>query len=81
MGKIATKAESPEANVELVRKLTEVFNARTQLNSAIDGMREWFNHRQPGEDLGLRLMDCALWTANLQWLLVQAQIIAKGEDA
>jgi hypothetical protein len=80
MGKMATKEESPEANVELVRKLVEVFNARTQLDSAIDGMREWFNHRQPGEDFGLRLLDCALWTANLAWLLTQAQIIAKGEE-
>lgn len=80
MGKMATKAESPDANVELVRKLTEVFNARTQLDSVIDGMRQWFNHRKPGEDFGLRLLDCALWAQNLGWLLTQAQIIAKGEE-
>lgn len=80
MSKPTEKSDAPVGNPKLVAKLVEVFNARTQLDGAIDSMREWFNHRQPGEDFGLRLLDCTLWAQNLGWLVTQAQIIAKGEE-
>ncbi len=79
-GKMVTRAESPDANSELVAKLVEVFNARLQLNGSIDSMREWFNNRKPGEDFGIRLLGCLLWASELQTQLIQAQIIAKGEE-
>lgn len=74
------KSDAPVGSPELVSKLVEVFNARMQLDSAIDSMRDWFNHREPGQDFGLRLLDCALWAQNLGWLLTQAQILVKGEE-
>lgn len=80
MSKPIEKSDAPVGDPALVAKLAEVFNARTQLDGAIDSLREWFNHRQPGEDFGLRLLDCALWAENLAWLLTQAQIIARGEE-
>ena len=80
MSKQREKEDAPAGDPKLVAKLVEVFNARTQLNAAIDLLREWFNHRQPGENPGLRLLDSALWAQNLGWLLTQAQIIAKDEE-
>ena len=72
----------PEAgqNPKLVAKLAEVFSAQHHLHAAVFSLREWFNARKPGEDFGLRLLDCQMWTANLEWLLVQAAIIVKGEE-
>lgn len=67
-------------NAALVAKLAEVFSADHHLHAAIFSLRKWFNTRKPGDDFGLRLLDCAFWTANLQTLLWQAQIIAKGEE-
>lgn len=74
------KADSLTRAVPLVAKLVEVFNARRQLDDAVDSMREWFNHREPGEDVGLRLLGCLLWASELQTKLIQAQIIAKAEE-
>ncbi len=74
------KEDAPAGDPALVAKLTEVFSAEHHLNAAIWSLREWFNQRKPGEEFGLRLLDCELWAANVQWLLVQAQIIAKGEE-
>lgn len=67
-------------NAALVAKMAEVFSAEYHLDAAVMSLRDWFKHRQLGEDFGLRLLDCQLWAANLQWLLVQAQIIVKGEE-
>lgn len=64
----------------LVAKLAEVFNARRELDGSIDSFREWFNRRQPDEDCGIRLLGCLLWASELQTRLIQAQILAKGEN-
>ncbi len=74
------KEDAPAGSPALVAKLAEVFSAENHLSAAAGLLREWFNQRKAGEDFGLRLLDCQLWAANLQWLLVQAQIIAKGEE-
>lgn len=74
------KSETPANDPKLVAKLAEIWNAELHLDAAIDSLRSWFNTRKPGEDFGLRLLDCQLWAANLEWLLVQAQIIVKGEE-
>lgn len=79
-GKNEAKTDALTRADPLTAKLVEVFNARLQLNAAIDSMREFFNNRQPGEDFGLRLLDCDLWAQNLAWLLTQAQIIVKGRE-
>ena len=68
------------SNPKLVAKMAEVFSAEHHLSAAVFSLREWFIKRKPGEDFGLRLLDCQLWAANLEWLLVQAQIIVKGEE-
>ncbi len=65
----------------LVGKLVEVFNARHELDGSIDSLREWFNHRQPGDDFGIRLLGCLLWASELQTKLIQAQILAKGKES
>ena len=80
MSEPVQKQDAPAGDHTLVAKLAEVYNAEDQLDASIFWLREWFNHRQAGEDFGLRLLDCQLWAANLEWLLVQAQIIAKGEE-
>lgn len=80
MSEPTEKTDAPAADAALVAKLAEVFSADHHLHAAIFSLREWFNQRKPGEDFGLRLLDCQLWAANLEWLLVQAQIIAKGEE-
>ena len=72
--------DAPAGDAKLIAKLVEVFNARRQLDDSVDSMREWFNHRKPGEDAGLRLLDCLLWASDLQTKLIQAQIIAKAEE-
>ena len=64
----------------LVGKLAEVFNARRELDGSIDSFREWFNHRQPVEECGIRLLGCLLWASELQTRLIQAQILAKGKE-
>jgi hypothetical protein len=69
MSEPVKKEDAPAGDPALVAKLAEVFS-----------LREWFNARKAGEEFGLRLLDCQLWAANLEWLLVQAQIIAKGEE-
>ncbi len=74
------KEDAPAGSARLVAKLAEVFSAEQHLDEAVSSLREWFNSRQAGDDFGLRLLDCTLWAANLEWLLVQAQIIAKGEE-
>lgn len=71
---------APAANPALVAKMAEVFNVDQHLHGAIFSLREWFNTRKPGENFGLRLLDCQMWAANLEWLMVQAAIIAKGEE-
>ena len=80
MGVEHTHDKPPAANPALVAKLAEVFSAENHLHAAMWSLREWFSKRKPGEDFGLRLLDCQLWAANLEWLLVQAQIIVKGEE-
>ncbi len=75
------KEDAPAGDPALVAKLAEVFSADHHLHAAVFSLRAWFNERRPGEDFGLRLLDCQLWAANLEWLLVQAQIIAKGEES
>lgn len=74
------KSDAPAGDPALVAKLAEVFSAEQHLHAAVWSLREWFNQRKLGEDFGLRLLDCSLWAANVEWLIVQAQIIAKGED-
>ena len=80
MSEPVVKEDAPAGHPALVAKLAEVFSAEHHLDASVWSLREWFNHRQPGEDFGLRLLDCQLWASNLEWLLVQAQIIAKGEE-
>jgi hypothetical protein len=80
MGERVKKEDAPAGDPALVAKLSEVWNAQIHLNAAVTSMHEWFNRRRPGEDFGLRLLDCTLWASNLGWLLVQVQIIAKGEE-
>ncbi len=74
------KQDAPAGDPALVAKLGEVFSAQEHLDAAVCSLREWFSKRQAGEDFGLRLLDCTLWAANLEWLLIQAQMIAKGEE-
>ncbi len=81
MSEPVKKKDAAAGGPALVAKLVEVFNARTQLDGSIDSMREWFNQRKPGEDFGIRLLACLLWASELQTQLIQAQIIAKGEEA
>jgi len=76
----AVKGEIPAGDPALVAKLAEVFSADYHLHASVFSLREWFKKRKPGEDFGLRLLDCQLWATSLEWLLVQAQIIAKGEE-
>ena len=76
----AANEDAPAGNPALVAKLAEVFSAENHLHAAMFSLREWFSKRKPGEDFGLRLLDCQLWAANLEWLLVQAHIIVKGEE-
>jgi hypothetical protein len=80
MSEPVEKQDAPASDPALVAKLAEVFSAEHHLSAAVFSLREWFHQRQAGEDFGLRLLDCQLWAANLEWLLVQAQIIVKGED-
>ena len=80
MSKHGTKEDAPVGDPKLVAKLAEVFNARTLLDGEIDSLRTFFNHRLEGEDFGVRLLACLLWTSELQTKLIQAQIIAKGEE-
>lgn len=80
MGVEHSHTTAPAGDPALVAKLAEVFNAERHLHAAIFSLREWFNTRKPGDDFGLRLLDCSFWTANMQTLLAQAQIIAKGEE-
>lgn len=74
------KTDAPAGDPRLVAKMAEVFSADHHLHAAVFSLREWFTNRKPGEDFGLRLLDCQMWAANLEWLLVQAAIIAKGEE-
>ncbi len=80
MSEPVKKEDAPAGDPALVAKLAEVFSAEHHLNAAIWSLRAFFSTRQAGETFGLRLLDCQLWAANLEWLLVQAQIIAKGEE-
>jgi len=80
MSEPVKKEDAPAGDPALVAKLAEVFSAEQHLGASLWSLREWFNKRRAGEDFGLRLLDCQLWAANLEWLLVQAQIIAKGEE-
>lgn len=74
------KTDAPAGQPALVAKMAEVFSAEHHLSAAVFSLREWFHSRKPGEDFGLRLLDCQMWAANLEWLLVQAAIIVKGEE-
>jgi hypothetical protein len=80
MSEPVKKEDAPARDLALGVKLAEVFSAEHHLDAAIFSLREWFHQRKAGDDFGLRLLDCQLWAANLEWLLVQAQIIAKGEE-
>ncbi len=80
MSEPVEKEDVTAGDPALVAKLAEVFSAEHHLSAAVGSLRMWFHQRKAGEDFGLRLLDCQLWAANVEWLLVQAQIIAKGED-
>jgi len=80
MSEPVKKEDAPAGDPALVAKLAEVFSAERHLQAAVWSLREWFNQRRAGEQFGLRLLYCEPWAANLEWLLVQAQIIAKGEE-
>ncbi len=80
MSEPVKKEDAPAGDPALVAKLAEVFSAEHHLDAAVGSLHMWFNQRRPFENFGLRLLDCQLWAANLEWLLVQAQIIAKGEE-
>lgn len=80
MSKRSTKEDAPAGSPKLVAKLAEVFSAKEHLDEAVASMRTWFNARAPGEEFGLRLLDCSFWAGQLHVLLIQAQIIAKGEE-
>ena len=80
MSEPVNKEDAPVGDRALVAKLAEILSALHHLDAAVFSLREWFNRRKAGEDSGLRLLDCQLWAADLELLLVQAQIIAKGEE-